>query len=317
MKILKKEFYPAYHKNESIPILHLVKSKITDLDEITFGYIYLRCGSFDPKFLGDSSMPFTKIKKYIKDQEKFIQTLTISEVYTLAVYTGSGFFIINHPSKTFFKNYIEQIKELYEYYTQDTDDTSNFMMFPLFFQFIELINTLEPKNILKTKSMSKKPILQKIKTAKLNSKKYKLVCSLLFDFSKSFVDKARIIYLRDICLIFEKAPRNHQLNVYRGLVETPVSSKQKSLVSTTFKLGIALDFQRNNDCCLMEINIPQGVPTIFMDLVSFMGSHQYEVLLFNPKFQISKKIHKDSKINGYKSTYDVFPTKTFEQINLI
>ncbi len=245
--------------------------------EIVIGY-----NEYNHKFINriQRIINFNHINEFLHDQDEFIKSLSIRELYNLKHYTYQGDKLI-----------VEFINKKFSIEFLDINYNSSTL---LYFQFLDYF--------------SHNPIFEGQQVNIDNSQEFLRFISRNFKkFSIDIYNQAITSYIHELNEIFKKAPKTKEiLYVYRGVNDNYISkevSKNKSrgffvsnrFTSTTLFLASAINFIKTQDSVLYEIKIEKGLPVIFLNGISFINQ-EFEVLLpINSTFYIDYAL----KIENY------------------
>lgn len=283
IKMVEKKINIEY-LTDNIPIglqqRFLEKDKIdfkNKTSEIVIGY-----NEYNHKFINriQRIINFNHINEFLHNQDEFIKSLSIRELYNLKHYTYQGDKLI-----------VEFINKKFSIEFLDINYNSSTL---LYFQFLDYF--------------SQNPIFEGQQINIDNSQEFLRFISRNFKkFSIDIYNQAITSYIHELNEIFKKAPKTKEiLYVYRGVKDNYISkevSKNKSrgffvsnrFTSTTLFLASAISFIKTPDSVLYEIKIEKGLPVIFLNGISFI-SEEFEVLLpINSTFYIDYAL----KIENY------------------
>jgi hypothetical protein len=219
-------------------------------------------------------------EEWVKEQNRFIKSLTPEEIYTLRCHTHRGDIIINHFIK---KNMKIDIIEKSIIVKGKFNSNRNYILF--YYQIKEYLYKRDAE-------LSK---LSRIELEEYIKKNYK-------DFDWNSI---LLLYIRDINNIFKKCPEvKKTLVIYRGSNDDYYLKKSSkgihtadTLTSHTLNPNIAIGFSSGGDCCIMRVKLSKGTKAILIDNISGYGED--EILLpFNTKYYIDYPRH---SINYYRS----------------
>ena len=230
-------------------------------------------------------------EEWVKEQNRFIKSLTPEEIYTLRCHTHDGDIIINY----FIRNNMKIDKDIdiagNENQRKSTlivkkgqfNSNRNYILF--YYQIKEYLYKRHA-------DLSK---LSRIELEEYIKKNYK-------DFDWNSI---LLLYIRDINNIFKKCPEvKKTLVIYRGSNDDYYLKKSSkgihtadTLTSHTLNPDIAIGFSSGGDCCIMRVKLSKGTKAILIDNISCYGED--EILLpFNTKYYIDYPRH---SINYYKN----------------
>ena len=230
-------------------------------------------------------------EEWVKEQNRFIKSLTPEEIYTLRCHTHDGDIIINY----FIRNNMKIDKDIdiagNENQRKSTlivkkgqfNSNRNYILF--YYQIKEYLYKRHA-------DLSK---LSRIELEEYIKKNYK-------DFDWNSI---LLLYIRDINNIFKKCPEvKKTLVIYRGSNDDYYLKKSSkgihtadTLTSHTLNPNIAIGFSSGGDCCIMRVKLSKGTKAILIDNISGYGED--EILLpFNTKYYIDYPRH---SINYYRS----------------
>lgn len=229
-------------------------------------------------------------EEWVKEQNRFIKSLTPEEIYTLRCHTHDGDIIINY----FIRNNMKIDKDIdiagNENQRKSTlivkkgqfNSNRNYILF--YYQIKEYLYKRDAE-------LSK---LSRIELEEYIKKNYK-------DFDWNSI---LLLYIRDINNIFKKCPEvKKTLVIYRGSYDDYYLKKSSrgiyvvdTLTSHTLNPKIAVGYS-GIDCCVMRVKLSKGSKAILIDNIS--GYEEEEILLpFNTKYYIDYPRH---SINYYKN----------------
>ena len=229
-------------------------------------------------------------EEWVKEQNRFIKSLTPEEIYTLRCHTHDGDIVVNYFIRNNMKidNDIDIVgnenerKSTLIVKKNQFNSNRNYILF--YYQIKEHLYKIN-------KELSK---LSRIELEEYIKKNYK-------DFDWNSI---LLLYIRDINNIFKKCPEvKKTLVIYRGSYDDYYLKKSSkgiyvvdTLSSHTLNPNVAIGYSGIN-CCLMRVKLSKGSKAILIDNIS--GYEEEEILLpFNTKYYIDYARH---SINYYKN----------------
>jgi hypothetical protein len=248
--------------------------------EIVIGY-----NEYNHKFINriQRIINFNHLNELLQEQDEFIKSLSIRELYNLKHYTYQGDkLIVEFINKTFS---IEFLEINYNISTL------------LYFQFLDYFSH---NPVFKDKQVDLDDTKEFLKFIYINYK----------NFSNDIYNQVITSYIQELNEIFKKAPKTKEvMYVYRGVKDNYISkevSKNKSkgffvsnrFTSTSLLLSSAITFIKTPDSVLYEIKIEKGLPVIFLNGISFI-SNEFEILLpINSTFYIDYALKIETYYNN-------------------
>lgn len=247
--------------------------------EIKFNYnsslFTLDYNDYNKKFINKSQkiIDVKYIQDLIKEQDKFLKSLSLREVFNLKHYTSLGDTIIN----SFIDNTFNIKKVAIPYTIRSL----------FFYQFLDYFTM--------------NPIYNGNNVPIDNDTKFILFLNYNYlDFNKNIYKFVIELYIKELKEIFDKAPRNKKkFFVYRGVKDNYIAeqiTKNKTrgyftsnrFTSTSLSFNKAMIFTNTyKNRYIYEISIEEGVPVIFMNGISFY-KNEFEILLpINSTFYVN------------------------------
>jgi len=241
------------------------RSKYLPFNYTNYNY-KINYNKYNHKFINNLQkfLNFDIIQDFLQEQDKFIKSLSMRELYNLKHYTFQGDTLIIK-----FLNNEFNISQLLIAYSIST---------LLYFQFNDYFK--------------KNPIFKGNRVNYRNSEAFiEFLNSNYHNFSMEIYEYVLTLYIEELQEIFKKAPKiNHVLYVYRGVEDNYINkevSKNKSkgyfiskrFISTSLIPEIAINYSlKSINKILYEIKIEKGTPVIFLAGISFF-KNEMEVLL--------------------------------------
>lgn len=275
---------------------HILSDSHNKADEIIYKEYTLKYevfyNKYNKKFINNLYVLTnpTDYEEWVKEQNRFITSLTPEEIYTLRCHTHDGDIIINY----FIRNNMKIDKDIdivgNENQRKSTlivkkgqfNSNRNYILF--YYQIKEYLYKTSDE-------LSK---LSRIELEEYIKKNYK-------DFDWNSI---LLLYIRDINNIFKKCPEvKKTLVIYRGSFDDYYLKKSSrgiyvvnTLTSHTLNPKVAVGYS-GIDCCVMRVKLSKGSKAILIDNIS--GYEEEEILLpFNTKYYIDYARH---SINYYKN----------------
>lgn len=213
------------------------------------------------------------IQDFIRKNDDFIRNLTEKEIFTIKYYTYHGDILLNlyiqHKKKeTFDKNII--INAIKKYCGNIKDDDTGICLF--YYQFKELF----------IDKITEEYIIENYET--FSTEEY----SILFE-----------LYIRDLNLIFEKAPKTDKiLWLYRGIENDYISSEtvnneyiNDQYMSTSLFIEKAYEYTTKKNRQIYRIRIDINTPLLFVQGISLAKEgNDFEVIIpMNLTFQMKSR----------------------------
>lgn len=263
--------------------------------------VFLSYNQYNKKFINkfQKIIDIDYFKDFIKEQDKFIKSLSIREIYNIKAYTFNGDTIIN--------SYINNTLDISKV---DLDINARCIFF---FQFLDYF-TSNP--IYKGANVPITNDIEFIAFIKNNYKKFDIAIYI------HVINQ----YIKEMKAIFDKAPRNKKkFFVYRGVNDNYISnevSQKKTrgyftsnrFISTSLVFNVAVGFSKKDVRIVYEIAIEEGVPVIFIQGISYIKGEIEILLPINSTFYIEYALKKDTY---YRDTNEICYTTAKKNINIV
>jgi len=284
---LEKKIIPITYKN-----FHIYQGKIKTTDIIYEHTAYYN--EYNENFINNLNTKYDIdiIKDFIREQEDFIRSLSIYELYTLKYYTDTGDILLKDYLNGDFKineinnlevnnNNYYNLDQMYNSYSIKHD---SYLIF--FYQFSYIFN-----KIIEDEKTDKYDIFEKYDITRDYSKR-EFKNFILSNYEEIDIEIYHMVfekYINDIIVIFNKAPiLKNELITYRGIkkknIKDIINLKKGSFMNSTFMStslfdNVAKTFTNDEDGYVQRINLgssPNRV--IFMELIT-LHRNEFEVLL--------------------------------------
>ena len=206
------------------------------------------------------------LNNFIEQQNNFLEKLSIREIYNLKYYTYRGDIYIN----SYIDTEIFQPQIIKETGGDIVDDDSDLCYY--FFQFLDYFKI---NNNYKGEEVPTDD----------DSLFIKFIQDNYLDFDKDIYKFVFDLYIKELKVIFEKAPiTQHRLVLYRGINEKYVSKQSKKgyyisnhFSSTSLFPEIAYNYTKKKKI-ILKIIVEKGQPLIYVEGIT-LAKGDYEVIM--------------------------------------
>lgn len=240
---------------------------LLDFKDITYKYI-IKYNEYNKKFINkiQEYIDVDNLNNFIEQQNNFLEKLSIREIYNLKYYTYRGDIYIN----SYIDTEIFQPQIIKETGGDIVDDDSDLCYY--FFQFLDYFKI---NNNYKGEEVPTEDDTLFIKFIQDN----------YLDFDKDIYKFIFDLYIKELKVIFDKAPRTqNRLVLYRGINENYVSKQSKKgyyisnhFSSTSLFPEIAYNYTKKKKI-ILKIIVEKGQPLIYVEGIT-LAKGDYEVIM--------------------------------------
>ena len=308
LKILNKYIEINYNENKLINNSEIEtfieKRRVGDnavLDYKNNIYRYnIKYNEYNKKFINkiQEYIDVNNLNEFIEQQNNFIESLNIREIYNLKYYTYRGDIYLNSYIDN---NGIFDPEIILNNGGGIVDDDSDLCYY--FFQFYDYFIINNNYNGEVVRLDDDQTFIKFIKDNYLNFDK---------EIYKFIFDK----YIKELKAIFSKAPKaKHKIVLYRGINENYILSKSKKgyyktnhFSSTSLFPEFAYNYTKKNKI-MLKIIVEEGMSLIFVEGIT-LAKGDFEVIIpINSTMYIDYAL---KKVSYYKKQEDICPTKNSE-----
>jgi hypothetical protein len=305
LKILNKHIEINYKENILINNSELEtfiekrkegNNSVLDYNDKIYKYI-IKYNEYNKKFINkiQEYIDEKNLSEFIKQQNNFIESLNIREIYNLKYYTYRGDIYLN----SFIDNNGIFDPDIISSNSGGIidDDSDLCYYFFQFYDYFKINNNYEGKEV------------------PMNDDKLfiKFIQDNYLDFNNEIYKYVFNSYIKELKDIFNKAPRTlHRVVLYRGVNESYILKQSKKgyyltnhFSSTSLFPEIAYNYTKKKKI-ILKIIVEKGLPLIFVEGIT-LAKGDFEVIMpINSTLYIDYAL---KKIDYYKTRDDICPSK--------
>jgi hypothetical protein len=305
LKILNKHIEINYKENILINNSELEtfiekrkegNNSVLDYNDKIYKYI-IKYNEYNKKFINkiQEYIDEKNLSEFIKQQNNFIESLNIREIYNLKYYTYRGDIYLN----SFIDNNGIFDPDIISSNSGGIidDDSDLCYYFFQFYDYFKINNNYEGKEV------------------PMNDDKLfiKFIQDNYLDFNNEIYKYVFNSYIKELKDIFNKAPRTlHRVVLYRGINESYILKQSKKgyyltnhFSSTSLFPEIAYNYTKKKKI-ILKIIVEKGLPLIFVEGIT-LAKGDFEVIMpINSTLYIDYAL---KKIDYYKTRDDICPSK--------